>query len=198
VHGVRDGILVDALELPAERRDGVPGLVRLLGGHGALHRNEEPTDRDVGQAQLRQHRQARDRAGNGNVVLLPAGPDVFLGPARLDAGLDTQLRQDFAQPVGALAERIEQRQLDGRLRDLERHAREACSAADIHNTFVFERHGCEQREAVEKMELGDGLRLGDGGEVHDLVFFQQQFAETAEGIGLRVRQREAVGGKPRQ
>ena len=39
-------------------------------------------------------------------------------------------------------------------------------------------------DAVEKMQLGHSLRLSDGREVHDLVFFDQRLPERAERVDL--------------
>ena len=42
----------------------------------------------------------------------------------------------------------------------------------------------EQRHAVHKVQLRDGVRLGDGGQIHDLVLLDQRLAEAAEGLDL--------------
>ena len=43
----------------------------------------------------------------------------------------------------------------------------------------------QKREAVVKMKLGNLLRLCDGGQIHDLIFFQQQRTKPRERIELR-------------
>ena len=40
------------------------------------------------------------------------------------------------------------------------------------------------------MKLGDLLGLCDGGQIHDLIFFQQQRTKPRERIELRARQRQ--------
>ena len=73
-----------------------------------------------------------------------------------------QLRQDFAQPVHALAERIEKRQVHRRLRDFQGNARKARAAADIDYALAPKVRRVQKRKAVVKMELRDLLGLGDG------------------------------------
>ena len=185
---VRDGILVHADDPAAELRDAAPGLVHLLVGHRALHGEEIPADLHVRQTQLREDIEPRDGAGDGNVILLAAVSDVVLGPGRDDVRRNADSGQRLAQPRHALAERIEQRQLDRRLGDLQRYARKARAAANVDDAFVFEVNRVQQRDAVEKVELCHGLRLGDGGQVHDPVFFDQRLSECAERVDLRGRQ----------
>ena len=120
---------------------------------------------------------------------------MLLGARRHDLGLDGKLRQHLRQPVHPLAERVEQRQPDRRLRDLERHARKARAAADVDHALAAEVRRAQQRDAVEKVQLCHGRRLGDGGQVHDLVFFDQRLPEAAERIDLRLGER---GGRCRK
>ena len=79
-----------------------------------------------------------------------------------------------------LGERIEQRQLHRRLRDLQRNAGEARAAADVDDALILKVHGLQQRDGVEKMQLCYGLRLGDGGQVHDLILLYHGPGKGAE------------------
>ena len=96
----------------------------------------------------------------------------FLRP-RVNAfhALQPQRTADLVEPCDALAEAVEQRQIEVVLENTQRHPRETRARADIHHRFPREVNEPCQRRAVEQMQLRDGLRLRDGGEVHHLVLF---------------------------
>ena len=184
MYSVADRVFCDALDLPAEPADGGRGLVGLLLCHRALHREKLSAHLHIWQTQLRQYIQPRNRAGDSRVVLLAASGNIFLRAPGDDLGVHTKLRQNGLQPAHPLAERVEQRQADGRLRDLQRHAGKARAAADVDDRPASEICQREQCHAVHKVQPRDGARLGDGGQVHDLVLFEQSLTKTAEGLDL--------------
>ena len=87
---------------------------------------------------------------------------------------------DLAEPVDALSERVEQREVKVVLQNAQRHTGKACAGADVDNGFSLEVDKLQQRRTVEQVELRDGIGLCDGGEVHHLVFFEQQGGEALE------------------
>ena len=58
------------------------------------------------------------------------------------------------------------------------------AAADVDDRPASEIRQREQCHAVHKVQPRDGARLGDGGQVHDLVLFEQSLTKTAEGLDL--------------
>ena len=66
--------------------------------------------------------------------------------------------------------------------DRQHHAGEACAGAHVDDALALRRDVPQQRGAVQQVQRGDILRLGDGGQVHHLVFLQQQ-----GGVGLQLR-----------
>ncbi len=80
----------------------------------------------------------------------------------------------FAQPLHALAEGIEQRQIKIRLQNAQRHARKAGARADVHDFFAAKIGKAEQCGGIQQMQLGDGVRLRDAREVHDGVFREHE------------------------
>ena len=95
----------------------------------------------------------------------------------LDA-LELQFVTDFGEPLDALAERVEQREVKVILQNPQRHTGKARAGADINDRFALEIDKLQDCRAVEQVELRDGVRLCDGREVHHLIFFQQQGGET--------------------
>ena len=91
-----------------------------------------------------------------------------------------QLVTDLLQPVDALAERVEQREVEVILQNAQRHTRKARAGADVDDGFTRQIDKRQQRRAVEQVELRDGVGLGDGREVHHFVLFQQQGGEALE------------------
>lgn len=94
-----------------------------------------------------------------------------------------QLVTDLLQPVDALAERVEQREVEVILEDAQRHAGKARAGADVDDGFTRQIDKRQQRRAVEQVELRDGVGLGDGREVHHLILFQQQGREALKRLG---------------
>lgn len=167
---VLNGILVHLLDHSAQQRHGALCFFHLLARQRALHRQKRAAYLYIRQAELCEDIQPRHGAGRRNIILLPAGLDKFFRPGSDDLGLHAQLRQNFPQPCHALGQRIQKRQLDRRLGDLQRNAGKARTAADIDHALSGKVFRPQKRDAVEKMQLGHSLRLGDGREVHDLVF----------------------------
>ena len=89
-----------------------------------------------------------------------------------------QLVTDLLQPVDALAERVEQREVEVILQNAQRHTRKARAGADVDDFLALEADKLQYCRAVEQVELRDGVGLGDGREVHHLILFQQQGREA--------------------
>ena len=87
---------------------------------------------------------------------------------------------DLAEPVDALSERVEQREVKVVLQNAQRHTGKARAGADVDDLLSLEVDKLQQRRTVEQVELRDGVGLCDGGEVHHLVFFEQQGGEVLE------------------
>ena len=88
----------------------------------------------------------------------------FLG-AGVDAvhSLQRQGRADLPEEVDALAQTVQQRQVEVWLHDSQHHAGEACAGADIDGALAPQvRHG-QQGGAVQQVQRGHLLRCGDGG-----------------------------------
>ena len=64
-------------------------------------------------------------------------------------------------------------------------------------TFSPQIGGGEHRQAVKQMELCHLIRLGDGGEVHDLVLLDNRRAKIAEGLTHVFRQVKPQRGQTR-
>ena len=115
----------------------------------------------------------------------------FLGAGGDAFGLHAHGGQGLVQPAHALLQAVEQRQGDRRLGQLQRYAGKARAAADVDDACIFEIFDGQERQTVGKVQPRDGLRLGDGGQVHDLILFQQRTAEGLKLCKLRLRQAEA-------
>ena len=90
-----------------------------------------------------------------------------------DAG-EGELGAALSQPVHPLVQAVQQGDLEGWDQDFQRNAGKAGSGAHVDEGLVLEVRPLEQSGAVQHVELGHPLRLCDGGEVHYLIFFQQQ------------------------
>ena len=91
-----------------------------------------------------------------------------------------QFVTDLLQPVDALSERVEQREVEVILQNAQRHPGKARAGADVDDGFTRQIDKWQQRRAVEQVELRDGVGLCDGREIHHLVLFQQQGGEALE------------------
>ena len=153
------------------------GVLQLLGAVGGFHGQEQPAHLDVGQTQLTQQAQVSHCAGGGKVEAVPKALDQGLllrpGVDGPDA-LQTQLGAHLPQPVHPLVQAVQQGDLEGWDQDFQRNAGKAGSGAHVDEGLVLEVRPLEQSGAVQHVELGHPLRLCDGGEVHYLIFFQQQ------------------------
>ena len=98
----------------------------------------------------------------------------FLRPA-MDAGdvAEAQGLPYLIQKADALAQAVQQREIGVLLYDSQRDPGEAGAGAHVNHSFAGERLYREEGEAVQQVEPGDLVGLGDGGQVHHLVPFQQ-------------------------
>ena len=176
-----DLVVLDLDDAAAERLDGALRRRDLFLGVDALHRGELSADLDERQAQLRQNGELRDSARGCDVELLAVLHGEFLCPRMnaLDA-LELQFVTDFGEPLDALAERVEQREVEVILQNAQRHTGKARAGADINDRFALEIDKLQDCRAVEQVELRDGVGLCDGREVHHLILFQQQGGEALE------------------
>ena len=87
---------------------------------------------------------------------------------RLHAG-QTHAVNAGLQKLDALSERVQQGDVTVRTGQLERHSREACAAAYIKHTLTGEILRRQQGDTVQKMLFCDLVRLGDAGQIHDLI-----------------------------
>ena len=168
----RDGVILDLDDFSAERSDRALCRGDLLLGAYALHREELSADLHKRQRQLAEHIELCDGARHRKVIAFPMSGGKFLRP-RVNAfhALQPQRTADLLEPRDALAEAVEQRQIEVVLENTQRHPRETRARADVHHRFPREVNEPCQRRAVEQMQLRDGLRFRDGGEVHHLVLF---------------------------
>ena len=95
---------------------------------------------------------------------------------RCDVG-QAQFGDDFVQEVDAFAQCVEQHKLGFRAQNRQRHARKTGSRAHIEHAAIL-RHVRHECRTIEEMPGHDLVRVGDGGQVHDLVFLAQDFRVT--------------------
>mgnify|MGYP000455465696 CR=1 FL=1 len=136
--GVFHLVFIHALDAPAEKPDAALRLVQLDICQLSLHRDKAASDLHIGKAQLRENVEPRNGAGDRDIIALAADRHIFLGSRGDDVRLHLQFRQDLAQPVHALAERVQKRQIHRRLRNFQRHARKARAAADVDHALRAE------------------------------------------------------------
>ena len=108
--------------------------------------------------------------------------DRFLCPGGDAGSVYAQLRQDLLQPCHPLAQRIQQGDLGFGTGDLYRHTGETGAAADVDYLLAREIGQGQQRQAVQQVQLCHLIRLGDGGEVHDLILLHHSFAKGAQAL----------------
>ena len=185
-----DGIFPGALQRAAQGADGRAALLHLLvaGGVFALEGQEQPAHLQIGQAQLGQHVQRGHGPGDHDIKAFPHGLflDIFLCPAGDRGDGDVQGVAALLDEPDALGGGIQGGDVKLGVIALQRHGGKARAAADVQHFFALKiRHG-EQKQAVQHMPQGDLLRLGDGGEVHHPVFFDEPVGKPLHpGDGLR-------------
>ena len=162
------------------------GLAQLLFQLRPLHGEEGPARLHIGQAQLAQDVEARDRPGRGEIEALPESVGHFLG-----AGVDklhigkAQLFAAVLQEREALVKTVEQRELQLRAENLEHEAREARAGAHVDERPAGELPRLQKGGAVQKMQARHIRLPADGGEVHDPIPLFEIFkidAKAAQGL----------------
>ena len=188
----RQGVLNDIAHRAAQGGD-CPAPLRKLalkGIVGAFGRQEEPARPDERQAQLGQDVKGRDCARNGDIIILPF---PFLRCKFLCAGGNgadgaAQLVRRTGDKIYAFSRAVKQCHVQIGPVQLQRQAGETGAGADVDDFFSGKIGGFEQEKAIQHMPHGDGVGLGDGCQVHDLVGLQQAGAETFQtGKGILVR-----------
>ena len=92
------------------------------------------------------------------------------------AGGGVQPGRNFRQPVHPLLEAVQQGEVDAAVADLEHQAGKACAGAHVDDALFVELCRTQHGGAVQHMLLSHARRVGDGGQVHDLVFLHQRRA----------------------
>ena len=143
----------------------------------ALHRQEQPAHGGKGEAELGQHPQVRHRAGGDDVKPLPKVrlPSVLLRAA-VNHGHRAAAQQGggLTQPVCPLAQAVHQRQADGRLHRPQHQAGKARPGAHVEYPLAGQRDAGGHRGAVEHVQPGHLVRVGDGGQIGHPVPLQQE------------------------
>ena len=100
--------------------------------------------------------------------------------------LQPQLLNHLLQKAQALAQRINQGNLQLGAIDFQRHTGKAGARAHVRQSFAGHLRLVGQ-QAVYHMLYGNILRLGNSGKVHHLIGFHQQLVITAELLQLQRR-----------
>ena len=156
------------------------GLVQLLVAVHRLHGQEAAPHLHKGQAQLAEKPQIGHGPGGDQVEGVPHGllQGLFLRPAlnSPDAG-QSQLGGDLIQPVHPLVQAVQQGHIQLGQQNLQGQAGKARPGAHVQQGAGAGQVGAgEQGGAVQHVQPGHPRLIPDGGEVHHLVFFQQQAA----------------------
>ena len=100
------------------------------------------------------------------------------------------------QEIHTLAQCIQQDKLGLRAEDRKRHTREARARAHVHHAPAF-RHERRERGTVQKMARNDLGRVGDCGQVHNLVLLEQhcgKFHQIIHSLWRKPRRRHLQAG----
>jgi hypothetical protein len=171
---------VDALE-KVER---ALGLGELLGYLLALDEERTSVDADERDGEFREGVQFSDCTGNCSVVHLAvaafatggvAGAAIVAGGlcTSFDDGdvVERECTRDCTEEGDLLAGGFEERERELRQADGERNARKAAAGADVdHLAIIWELCEClDERERIEDVLAPSIFRVGDGGEVENVV-----------------------------
>ena len=184
-----DLVLLGILQLAAQSPDGRATLLDLLLGGFifGLEGQEQAAHLQIGQAQLGKDVQRCHGPGHHDVKALADALflDVLLGTAGDGGDRDVQRIAAFLDELDALAGTVQRGDVKIGIVALEGHGGESGAAADIQNLFALKFRDGQQKQTVQHMPQGDLFGLGDGGEIHHPVFFDEQVGKTLHaGDGL--------------
>ena len=108
--------------------------------------------------------------------------------------MQAQFLADFLEPVDALAQAVQQGQLDAGVQDLQDQAGKPAAGAHVDDLAPVQCLARQERGAVQEVEPRHLAGVCDGGEIHHLVFLQQAVAVQGQPLHRvgGIRQAQAV------
>ena len=152
----------------------------------ALHGQESAADLGIGQADLTQQAQIGHRAGGDEVETVPIALDQSLllgaGVDGLDAG-ESQFSDNLVEPVDPLVQGVQQNDLQLGHQNFQGQAGETGAGTHIDEGLALEIGAIEQGGAVQHVEFCHLIGVGDGGQIHDLIFLDEHPAVALQKLG---------------